>query len=108
MPSHPLEGCFLSVALPDEKLVAIVQFRDDIGPVPQNPAVLLQVTIDPANLSRSERFIRFGAPGDEIVGWQNRSILRVVEVLGVLQHDGKTVKVWQQEGDEIALESGAA
>ena len=98
--SHPLDGCFLTAQLPDEKLVAIVKFRDNM-PSPQNPAVLFQATIDPKKISPSGHMIRFGqTQGDEIVGWQRRELLQVVEVLGRLEHDGKTVTGWNDEGEE--------
>ena len=91
---HPLDGSILTVALPEEKLVAILKFREDF-PVPQNPVVLFQVTVDCNKLSPSGHLIRFGeTPGDEIVGWQRRELLEVVEVIGRLEADGKTVTKW--------------
>lgn len=83
--SHALEGCFLSAQLPEEQIVAICRFRDDLGPVvPQNPAVHFQVTLDQTKISPSGQFIRLGDnQGDEVVGWQRREYIQVCEVLGV-------------------------
>lgn len=83
----------VSSLLSDKKLVCIVKFRDDRGPVPQNPAVHFQVTLHSDLLAPSKKFIRLGAPGDEVTGWQRLESLEVCEVLGELQEDGKTVKV---------------
>lgn len=61
-------------------------------PPPQNPAVHLQVALLAAKVSNSGRFIRLGeTSGDEIVGWTTIDALEVVEVLGELSEDGKTV-----------------
>jgi hypothetical protein len=87
--SHPLEGSYLSADLPEDPVVAIVKFRDDVGPVvPQNPAVHFQVTIDRNKVSPSSQFIRLGEhQGDEILGWQRREYLQVCEVLGAKAGD---------------------
>lgn len=67
-----------------EKIVAIVRF----GPSGFKTdgfrsGEYFQVTIDPAKVSPSGEFIRFGdSPGDEIVGWQRGKAISVVEILG--------------------------
>ena len=97
---HPLDGAILTVPLPDDKLVAILKFREGF-PVPQNPAVLFQVTLDSQKISPSGRLIRFGNhQGDEVVGWQLRECLQVVEVIGRLAEDGKTVEIWRDDDAE--------
>ena len=61
-------------------------------PPPQNPAVHLQVALLAEKVSNSGRFIRLGeTSGDEIVGWTTIDSIEVVEVLGELSEDGKTV-----------------
>jgi hypothetical protein len=104
---HPLENAYLSADLPEGKLVAICRFRDDLGPVvPQNPAVYFQVTIDPNKVSPSKRFIRFGdTQGDEVVGWQVREYIVVLEVLGVLRDGITVVPLEQQQAGREALEA---
>lgn len=79
-----LEGCYLTVNLPDEPTVCIVRFEGVPGmEIPQNPCVHLQVTIDWKLVSPGGEFIRFDASrGDEIHGWQRRDRLIVCEVLG--------------------------
>lgn len=91
---HPLTNCRLSVELPDDPIVCIVKFRDDLQPglqIPQTPALHVQVTVRKESCSPSGRFIRFGAVGDELTGWMVREYIEVCEVLGVLQSDGVTV-----------------
>ena len=98
---HPLTNCLLSADLPDEPLVCIVKFLDDLQPglqIPQVPAVHSQVTVRKDNCSPNGRFIRFGylptgerSKGDELTGWMVREYIEVCEVLGVLQADGATV-----------------
>ena len=67
-----------------EKIVAIVKF----GPAGfesdgMKPGEYFQVTIDPACISPSGEFIRFGHhQGDEIMGWQRTKALSMLEVLG--------------------------
>lgn len=66
-----------------KKCVAIVKF----GPAGFDtdglrPAEYFQVTIDPAFVSGSGDYIRFGQnPGDEIQGWQRVEAMTVIEVL---------------------------
>lgn len=83
-----------------DKTVAIVHYRtaDKVAPdvyrgapPPQNPAVNLQVTLSSEFLSPSKNLIRFGQAGDEIVGWTHVDALYVVEILGTVAEDGKTV-----------------
>ena len=62
----------------DRRTVCIVTLDDTTV----NPAVLLQVTIEPTNVSPSGQLIRFGAQGDEIVGWKRIDKIQIVEVLG--------------------------
>jgi hypothetical protein len=69
----------------DQKCVAIVKFGPP-GGIDEGfkPAQFFQVTIDPAKVSSSGDFIRFGnSPGDEITGWQKASSISVLEILGV-------------------------
>ena len=80
--AHPLEGCYLSAELPDEPVMAIAHFRDDVGPVPQNPAVLFTITIDKTQLSPSGRLIRLESGTSEVHGWFRRDQIHVEEVLG--------------------------
>ena len=77
------------------KPVVIVHYRIDGqyngGSPPQNPACLLQVTLDSSKVSPSKKYIRLGAKADEIVGWTPLDSLEVDEVLGTLGEDGETV-----------------
>lgn len=82
--------------LQEHQIVAIVHYRLETGSLynggmsPQNPACLLQVTLDSKNLSPSKNLIRFGnTNGDEIIGWTKLEALEVVEILG--KTDGATV-----------------
>ncbi len=95
-----------------EKVLAIVQF----GPPTQAsgfvPATYYQVTIDPAQISPSGQYIRFGkARGDEIVGWQRCEALTVVEILGKWD-DAKTPEdqefAFGDKGEVTMMISGAA
>lgn len=68
------------------KTLAIVKFGYATESDGMRPAEYYQVTIDPANISPSGDFIRFGANGgDEIMGWQRCAAMTVVEVLGEWQ-----------------------
>lgn len=72
-----------------KKCKAIVMF----GPATDNdglrPATFFQVTIDPAKVSPSGEYIRFGqSEGDEIIGWQKISALTVCEILGQYDEEG--------------------
>lgn len=83
------------------RAVAIVHYRafDEVhrsvyngGHPPQNPACNLQITLLADKVSRSGKFMRLGeTAGDEVVGWTNIDALEVVEILGILQPDSKTV-----------------
>lgn len=83
-----------------QKIVVIVHFKFASGDShlyngghpPQNPACLLQITLDYSMLSPSGKLIRLGARGDEIIGWMKMEALEVVEILGVVSDDGKTVE----------------
>ena len=89
------------VLLQHERAVAIVHYRlngpanADLyhgGPPIQNPAILLQVSLLASKVSRSGELIRLGDTlGDEITGWTKLDALEVVEILGTLDRDGKTV-----------------
>ena len=87
----------------EQPTVVIVRYSDSIKPFPpQNPAVLLQVAVKPDNRSPSGKLIRFGnTPGDEIVGWTPIDYLEVVEVLGYLDQDGKTVTPIPKRADVL-------
>ncbi len=74
-----------------KKCTAIVTFGEFSPLTGTRPGMLFQVTIDPAKISPSGEYIRFGDAGDEITGWQRCSAMSVVEVLGE----------WE-EGDEAA------
>ena len=79
--------------------VAIVHYRlpTDInlyngGNTPQNPACLLQISVRQDKISPSRKLIRLGdTAGDEIIGWTKIEALEVVEILGILSEDEKTV-----------------
>ena len=118
---HPLTNCLLSAGLPDEPLVCIVKFRDDLQPglqIPQNPALHVQVTVRKDNCSPSRRFIRFGYMPDgsrnrtdELTGWMVRDYLEVCEVLGVVQADGwsvRPIEALPQAIDDAGNQSKAA
>lgn len=85
--------------LENDRTVAIVHYRlqtDDLlyhgGMAPQNPAVLLQITLLQDKLSPSKKLIRLGdTRGDEITGWTKLDALEVVEILGRLSDDNSTV-----------------
>lgn len=47
-----------------------------------------QVTIDPAMVSPSGEYIRFGGDGDEIHGWQRVDAMTICEILGEYAEDG--------------------
>lgn len=87
-----LRGKFLSeinMAELERPIVVIAHF-EGIGPLPQNPAVHFQVTVDPSKVSPSGAFIAFdSANGDQLFGWMQRSMIRVDEVLRVGQKDAK-------------------
>lgn len=114
---HPLTNCLLSAELPDEPLVCIVKFRDDLQPglqIPQQPALNVQVTVRKDNCSPGGRFIRFGylpdgsrSNGDELTGWMVREYLEVCEVLGVVQADGSQVLPWSQQSVSDQAEKAA-
>src|SRR3990167_3395282 len=118
---HPLTNCRLSAELPDEPLVCIVKFRDDLQfgvQIPQTPALHVQVVVRKDNCSAGGRFIRFGylpdgsrSLGDELTGWMVREYLEGCEVLGVVQADGVTVAPVgssQSENDNSSPQSQAA
>lgn len=114
---HPLTNCRLSAELPDEPLVCIVKFREDLQfglQIPQTPAVHVQVTVRADNCSPGGRYIRFGylpdgtrCFGDELTGWMVREYLEVCEVLGALQADGKTVLPARMEDDAFILKTAS-
>ena len=76
-----------------QKVVAIVSYRNlQNDQMEQNelhrPGLFYQVTIDPKMVSPSGEFIRFGnAPGDELIGWQRVSALRIEEILAQWEND---------------------
>src|SRR3990167_4579464 len=84
-----------------ERAVIIVRYRPasevsgDIyqhSPPPQNPACYLQVALISTRISPSGKLIRLGeTQGDEIMGWTHVDALEVIEILGELSEDGKTV-----------------
>ena len=79
-----------------EKLVVICHYRHDRnylgGHAPQNPAVLLQVSLIASKLSGSGNYLRLGdTKGDEIMGWTHVDWLEVLEILGELAGDESTV-----------------
>ena len=79
-----------------ERAVVIVRYRKQAdyhgGHPPHNPACLLQVSMLTTNISPSGKLIRLGnTKGDEIVGWTPLDYLEVIEILGQLADDGKTV-----------------
>ena len=64
-----------------KKCTAIVTFGPFDSNTGMRPGMLFQVNIDPAKISPSGEYIRFGEPGDEIVGWQRCAALTIVEIL---------------------------
>ncbi|WP_250518611.1 hypothetical protein [Caballeronia sp. ATUFL_M1_KS5A] len=100
--------------IPFEKHVAIVSFEQDernakmfagLGhPVPR--VVTYSVTMDPARLSPSGEFIRFGqwgdgmGQGDEITGWVRLSDVHVHEVIATW--DGKQFVAIQHSAERAA------
>lgn len=75
----------------------VVRFVGD-GPLPQNPALLFQVTVCGDKLSKGG-LIRLGETGgDELMGWFRRGSLEVVEVLGELFIDGKVYPITEAVG----------
>lgn len=82
---HALIGKRLSeIALEDlEPVIVIAHFDDALGPVPQNPAVHFQITLQSGRCSPSGDFYAFdGASGDQIHGWQRCDRIMVDDVIG--------------------------
>lgn len=112
---HELTDCLLSAELPDEPLVCIVKFRDDLQPglqIPQVPALHVQVVVRKDNCSPSGKYIRFGytsdgkrSKGDELTGWMVREYIQVCEVLGILQADGETVLPLGSEMTDVPIQA---
>lgn len=72
-----------------KKCVAIVMFGPATDTSGFRPAEYYQVTIDPAYISPSGYYIRFGNyPGDEIQGWQRIEAMTVCEVLAQYPEEG--------------------
>lgn len=70
------------------------------GVPPQNPSVLFTCTLRKGALSPNGELIYLdSAKGDQIHGWQWVDALEVVEVLGTLGEDGKTVVPLEEGGD---------
>lgn len=66
----------------NKKTVAIVMFGPATPTRGLKPAEYYQVTIDPAMVSPSGDYIRFGShQGDEILGWQRVEGITVIETL---------------------------
>ncbi|MDD4971853.1 MAG: hypothetical protein PHT07_20705 [Paludibacter sp.] len=66
-----------------KKIVAIVLFGRPTQVSGFRAGEYFQVTIDPAMVSPSGEYIRFGKnQGDEIMGWQRVDALTILEVLG--------------------------
>ena len=80
------------------KLVAIVHFGPAGFPTDgTSPGRYFQVTIDPACVSPSGQYIRFGHnDGDEIQGWQRCEAMTLIEVLGY----------WGENGEKPVLQYG--
>lgn len=83
-----------------ERSTVIVHYRAETvdpalyngGHPPHNPACLLQISLLASKVSPSGKLIRLGeTKGDEIMGWTKLEALEVVEILGELSDDGKTV-----------------
>ena len=73
-----------------KKCKAIVMFGPATEASGTRAGVYYQVTIDPALVSPSGDYIRFGMiEGDEIQGWQRIAAMTVCEVLGVYHQDGE-------------------
>lgn len=72
----------------DTKTVCIVSIGERMGEFIVPGKVLYQVTVDPALVSPSGGYIRFGHhPGDEIHGWQAVEKIVFVESLAEWQDD---------------------
>ena len=70
----------------ERPVLVICHFDDLLGPVPQNPAVHFQVTLNPAAVSPGGEFIAFdAAAGDQVHGWMRMDRILVDEVLRVGQ-----------------------
>ena len=75
-----------------EKVVALVKCLSG----QQHPDVIFQATLDPERVFKS--YIRFGfwgdnkGQGDELTGWMRLEDWEVVDVLGDVLEDGKTIK----------------
>lgn len=84
---------------PKQKVVALISCRNGI----QHHALLFQVTLDPERVWPGEEFIRFGYWGDgkgqadELTGWMRLSEWELVEVMGKVAEDGKTVIAFAEE-----------
>ena len=73
----------------NRRIVAIVKFGI-AGLIADgfNAGEYFQVTIDPAKISPSGEFIRFGTyEGDEILGWQRLEAITVIERLADWPYD---------------------
>lgn len=77
-------------------VVAICRFNADRTPkkpIPQNPGVHFQITVNPVQFSRVGEFYRCdGTKGDEIHGWMRPDQIWIEELLGV-RLDANTVSV---------------
>lgn len=90
-----------------ERCVAIVCFGPATVTTGMAPGHYYQVTIDPAQISPSGDFIRFGnSKGDEIVGWQRCGALTVVEVLGTWDSSDPPVMKYGTQGFVTMLTTG--
>lgn len=68
---------------------AIVMFGPPTQASGTRAGTYYQVTLDPAMVSPSGEYIRFGTnQGDEITGWQRIGAMTVCEVLGEYADDG--------------------
>lgn len=86
--------------------VCIVRFNCPIGPSDVKAGLFFQVTVDPDTVEGD--FIRFGASGDELVGWQPLDFIRVCHVLAIKRiekdADGKEVVTFDAvERDELGI-----
>jgi hypothetical protein len=91
-------------ALPDRKCVCIVRFAQPLSVNDIKPGIFYQVTVDPEAVSGD--FIRFGSAGDEIIGWQLLSFMRICHVIAVADEDGQLKTVTPQRSQQMLLTQG--
>lgn len=85
-------------------VIAIVSYLLSDGGPPDypRPGKFYQVTIDPAALSPSGEFIRFGScHGDEIMGWQSLEEIVIEEILAEYAEGQDLPLIEQQKAIQV-------